>query len=83
MKPHAEQHTLTVDQQMQSNDETMSAQIQKKLAKRGVVVSSSTVWRSQKQQGWTLQRTYCQLIPNANKVKRSKYAQRIMESGDT
>ena len=69
---------------MRSNDEMMSAQIQKKLAKRGVAVSSSTVRRSRKQQGWTLQRTaYCQLIRDANKVKRLEYAQRIMESGDT
>ena len=73
-----------IDQQMRSNDEMTSAQIQKKLAKRGVAVSSSTVRRSRKQQGWTLQRTaYCQLIRDANKVKRLEYAQRIMESGDT
>ena len=73
-----------INQQMRSNDEMTSAQIQKKLAKRGVAVSSSTVRRSRKQQGWTLQRTaYCQLIRDANKVKRLEYAQRIMESGDT
>ena len=73
-----------IDQQMRSNDEMTSAQIQKKLAKRGVAVSSSTVRRSRKQQGWTLQRTaYCQLIRDANKVKRLEYAQRIIESGDT
>ena len=66
-----------IDQQMRSNDEMTSAQIQKKLAKRGVAVSSSTVRRSRKQQGWTLQRTaYCQLIRDANKVKRLEYAQR-------
>ena len=36
------------------------------------------------QQGWTLQRTaYCQLIQDANKVKRLEYAPRMMESGDT
>ena len=73
-----------IDQQMRSNDEMTSAQIQKKLAKRGVAVSSSTVRRSRKQQGWTLQWTaYCQLIRDANKVKRLEYAQRIMDSGDT
>ena len=32
-----------IDQQMRSNDEMRSAQIQKKLAKRGVAASSSTV----------------------------------------
>ena len=73
-----------IDQQMRSNDEMTSAQIKKKLAKQGVAVSSSTVRRSRKQQGWTLQRTrYCQLIRDANKIKRLEYAQRVLESGDT
>ena len=61
-----------------------SAKIQKKLAKHGISVSSSTVRRSRKQQGWTLQQTaYCQLIRDANKVKRLEFAQRVLESGDT
>ena len=73
-----------IDQQMRKDDEMMSAKIQKKLAKRGISVSSSTVRRSRKQQGWTLQRTaYCQLIRDANKVKRLEFAQRVLESGDT
>ena len=73
-----------IDQQMRNNDEMTSAQIKKKLAKHGVAVSSSTVRRSRKQQGWTLQRTrYCQLIWDANKIKRLEYAQRVLESGDT
>ena len=73
-----------IDQQMRKNDEMTSAKIQKKLAKRGISVSSSTVRRSRKQQGWTLQRTaYCQLIRDANKVKRLEFAQRVLESGDT
>ena len=73
-----------IDQQMRKDDEMTSAKIQKKLAKRGISVSSSTVRRSRKQQGWTLQRTaYCQLIRDANKVKRLEFAQRVLESGDT
>ena len=73
-----------IDQQMRKNDETTSRQIQKKLAKRGISVSSSTVRRSRHQQGWTLQRTaYCQLIRDANKIKRLEYARRVLESGDT
>ena len=43
-----------IDQQMRRNDETTSAEIRKKLAKRGILVNSSTVRRSRKQQGWTL-----------------------------
>ena len=73
-----------IDQQMRKNDEMTSTKIQKKLAKHGISVSSSTVRRSRKQQGWTLQRTaYCQLIRDANKVKRLEFAQRVLESGDT
>jgi len=61
-----------------------NAQIKKKLAKHGVAVCSSTVQRSRKQQGWTLQRTrYCQLIRDANKIKQLEYAQQVLESGDT
>ena len=44
-----------IDQQMRKDDEMTSTKIQKKLAKREISVSSSTVWRSRKQQGWTLQ----------------------------
>ena len=52
--------------------------------KRGIEVHPSTVRRSRKQQGWTLQRTrYCQLIRDANKVKRLEFAQRVLETGDT
>ena len=73
-----------IDQQMRHNDETTSNQIRKKLAKYGVVVCSSTVRRCRKKQGWTLQWTaYCQLIRDPNKAKRLKYAQRIIESGDS
>ena len=69
---------------MRKDDEMTSAKIQKKLAKRGISVSSSTVRRSRKQQGWTLQRTaYCQLIRDANKVRRLEFAEHVLESGDT
>ena len=60
-----------IEQQMRKNDEMTSSQIQKKLAKCGIVVGSSTVRRSRK------------LIRDANKVKRLECARRVMESGDT
>ena len=47
----SEEAKAFIDQQMRSNDEMTSAQIRKKLAKRGVHVSSSTVRRSRKKQG--------------------------------
>ena len=70
-----------IDQQMCKNEEMTSTKIQKKLAKRGISVSSSTVRTLQKQQGWTLQQAaYCQLIRDANKVRRLEFAQRVLES---
>lgn len=73
-----------IDVQMRENDETTSHQIQKRLARCGVTVHASTVQRSHKEQGWTLQNTqYCQLIRDANKAKRLEFAQRVMDTGDT
>lgn len=73
-----------VETQMQKNEETTSHQIQKKLSKRGVYVHSSTVRRSRKEQGWTLQKTkYCQLIRDVNKIKRLEFAQRVLGTENT
>ena len=73
-----------IDRQMRKDDEMTSRTIQKELAKRGIVVSSSTVRRSRKELGWTLQRTgYCQLIRDVNKTKRLEFVQSVLESGDT
>ena len=72
-----------IETQMRKNDETTSHQIQKKLSKRGVHVHSSTVRRSRKEQGWTLQKTkYCQLIRDVNKIKRLEFAQRVLDTED-
>ena len=69
---------------MRTDDETTSRQIQKRLAKRGVMIHSSTVRRHRKEQGWTLQNTrYCQMIREANKAKRLEFAQRVINTGDT
>ena len=73
-----------INQQMRKDHKTTSHRIQKKLAKRGVVVSLTTVQRARRKLGWTLQRTgYCQLIRDVHKTKRLEFAQRVLESGDT
>ena len=73
-----------IEEQMRANDETTSCQIQKRLQKRGFTVHASTVRRSRKEQGWTLQNTrYCQMIREANKAKRLEYAQKVLDTGDT
>ena len=83
-KLSVEARAFTDQQMCNLDDEMTSPTIQKKLPKRGISMSSSTVGRSRKQQGWTMQRTaYCQLIHDANKVKRLEFAQCILESGDT
>ena len=69
---------------MHKNDETTSSKIEKKLAEHEICLSPSTVQRSREQRGWTLQwTTYCQLIWDANKVKRLEFTQDVLESGDT
>lgn len=81
-KLNAEARAFTEDQ-MWKDDETTSRAIQKKLARHGIMVHPSTVRRSRKQHGWTLQRTrYCQLIRDANKIKRLEFAQKVLETGD-
>ena len=73
-----------IETMMRRNDETTSIAIQKNLAKQGVAVHVSTVRRSRKQQGWTLQTTrYCQLIKQKNKVKRLEFARQVLDSEDT
>lgn len=73
-----------IEDQMRKDDEMTSCAIQKKLARRGIVIHPSTVRRSRKRQGWTLQRTrYCQLIRDANKVKHLEFAQKVLETRDT
>ena len=57
-----------IEEQMRVNDETTSCQIQKRLQKHGFTIHASTVRRSRKEQGWTLQNTrYCQMIREASK----------------
>ena len=73
-----------IGEQMQANDETISCQIQKRFQKRGFTVHASTVRRSHKERGCTLQNTrYCQIIREASKAKRLEYAQRVIDIGDT
>jgi len=58
-----------IDQQMRKDDEMTRGQIQKKLEKRGITMSSSTVRRSGKEQGCTLQRTaYCQMSSQGDRL---------------
>ena len=59
-----------IDQQMTKDDESTGMELQKILAKDGIVVSARTALRWRNQLGWTSKGTsYCQMIRDANKEK--------------
>ena len=60
---------------MRADDETTAIQLHRLLKRNNVSVSLSTILRSRKALGWTFRGSaYCQLIRNANKVKRLDWA---------
>lgn len=64
-----------VNQQMHLNDETTAMQLHDILIRHGVSISLRTVLRSRQQLGWTFRGSaYCQLIRDANKIKRLDWA---------
>ena len=64
-----------IDQQMTKDDESTGMELQKILAKDGIVVSARTALRWRNQLGWTSKGTsYCQMIRDANKEKRLAWA---------
>lgn len=64
-----------IDTAMREDDETTATQLQARLATHGVYVSLSTIVRSRCQIGWVYRGSaYCQLIRDANKVKRLEFA---------
>ena len=64
-----------IETQMQADDETTAIQIYRLLKQHDVSVSLSTILRSRKALGWTFRGSaYCQLIRDANKVKRLAWA---------
>ena len=66
---------LVIEATMREDDETTATQLQAKLADHGVYVSLSTISRCRHQLGWIYRGSaYCQLIRDANKVKRLEFA---------
>ena len=65
-----------IEEQMQRDDETSAVQLQTLLVQRGCALSLRTILRSRPLLGWTFRGSaYCQLIHDANKQKRLKWAQ--------
>ena len=61
-----------IERAMREDDETMATQIQAILARYHIYVSLATIVRNRRELGWGS--AYCQLIRNANKVKRLDFA---------
>ena len=65
-----------VDRQMELNDETTAVQLHSLLSKEGYSISLPTILRCRSSLGWTFRGSaYCQLIREANKVKRFEWCQ--------
>ena len=66
-----------VDRQMEADDETTATQLHSILCRMGYRISLRTVLRCRTQLGWTFRGSaYCQIVHEANRVKRLEYAQR-------
>ena len=71
-----------VKEQMWKDDETTALQLHKLLVSRGYRIRRRTVLRCRTSLGWTFQGSaYCQLIREANKAKRLRWAEAHL--GDT
>lgn len=65
-----------VEEEMQRDDETTAVQLQKILVDKGNPLSLNTILRSREKLGWTFRGSaYCQLIREANKLKRLEWAE--------
>ena len=63
-----------VEQKMREDDETTAVQLHAMLKQRGYNVSLRTILRCRTSLGWTFRGSkYCQLIRDANKVKRLEW----------
>ena len=69
-----------VEQQMQEDDESTATQLHQMLLEHDIVISLRTVLRCRTTLGWTFRGSaYCQLIRDANKVKRLDWARQHTE----
>ena len=65
-----------VNQQMEKDDETTTHQLYRMLMENGIQISFRTILRCRTALGWTFRgNAYCQLIREANKVKRLEWSQ--------
>jgi len=72
-----------VEAKMQADDETTAVQLSELLVKSGIQISLATVKRCRTTLGWTFNGTrYCQMIREANKLKRLEFANQCLATKD-
>ena len=72
-----------VDEQMEKDDETTASQLVALLKDKGFKVCLRTVLRCRRQLGWTFRGSkYCQLVREANQIKRLELAKTVLDQGD-
>ena len=73
-----------VEEQMTTDDETTTTQLQHRLSSKGYSLSLSTILRCREALGWTYHGSaYCQLIGEDNKRKRLEWAQQYVDETTT
>ena len=73
-----------VEAQMKSDDETTASQLQVILSANGFKLSLSMILRCRKALGWTFRGSaYCQMIRQANKVKRLDWARKYVHEAES
>ncbi len=73
-----------IEAKMQADDETTATQLAAIVSQCGVALSLATIKRSCQVLGWTFHGTrYCQLIRDANKIKRLAWATQCINENDT
>ena len=69
-----------VEEQMQRDDETTAYQLHQMLVESEISISLRTILRCRTSLGWTFRGSaYCQLIREANKVKRLEWSERYKD----
>ena len=74
---------VIVEQQMLLDDETTAYQLHQMLKEKGFDISIWTIFRCRKELGWTFRGSaYCQLLRNANKIKRLEWAKQYIDEAE-
>ena len=73
-----------VERAMREDDETTAKELREKLTTEGHSLSLSSTLRCRRELGWTVRGSaYCQMIREANKAKRHKWASQYVHEAET